>query len=73
MEAFYIDTAAQLTFYGLMRLYELVKERELCVFFRNDHFSTVFRIGNKLYSLVTDLGYEHVPEVVWELLDRTDG
>ena len=29
------------------------------VFFRNNHFSTLFRFEGALYSLVTDLGYLH--------------
>jgi hypothetical protein len=73
LENFLRETAAQLTFYGLMRLYEVVNERELGVFFRNDHFSTLFRYKDKLYSLVTDLGYERQTNVVWELLDSIDG
>jgi ubiquitin carboxyl-terminal hydrolase MINDY-1/2 len=73
MDAFLIDTAGQLTFYGLLRLYELVHEKELCVFFRNNHFCTLYRHDSKLYTLVTDLGYEHESSVVWELIDNIDG
>jgi hypothetical protein len=36
-----------------------MRERQLAVFFRNNHFSTLFRFGGALYSLVTDLGYLH--------------
>ena len=44
--------ASQLTYYGLSGLYQHVKEKELVVFFRNNHFSTMFRIDNKLFILV---------------------
>lgn len=73
LDSFLEETASQLTFYGLLRLYEVVKEGEIAVFFRNDHFSTLLRHENKLYSLVTDLGYEYNEAIVWELLDTIDG
>ncbi|XP_050228329.1 uncharacterized protein LOC126677647 isoform X2 [Mercurialis annua] len=37
------NNASQLTFYGLFCLQDGLKERELCVFFRNNHFSTMFK------------------------------
>ena len=40
------------------------------VFFRNNHFSTIFCINGQIFSLVTDLGYQEEPGVVWELLDQ---
>ena len=73
IESFLNETASQLTYFGLLRLYECIKERQLCVFFRNNHFSTLFRINGKLYLLVTDQGYIDEPKVVWELLDEIDG
>jgi hypothetical protein len=45
-----------------------VQERELCVFFRNNHFNTMFRYEGQLYILVTDQGYLHQPGLVWEKL-----
>ena len=36
-----------------------MRERQLAVFFRNNHFTTLFRFEDALYSLVTDLGYLH--------------
>ncbi|XP_042488104.1 ubiquitin carboxyl-terminal hydrolase MIY1-like [Macadamia integrifolia] len=38
------NNASQLTIYGLFCLQEGLKERELCVFFRNNHFSTMFKL-----------------------------
>ncbi|KAK1374775.1 putative ubiquitin carboxyl-terminal hydrolase MINDY-1 [Heracleum sosnowskyi] len=43
--------ASQLTVYGLICLQEELKERELCVFFRNNHFNTMFKLGGELYLL----------------------
>ena len=57
-------------YYGLLQLHEHVKERELAVFFRNNHFSTLFKYNGALYLLVTDLGFREQPKIVWERLDE---
>jgi hypothetical protein len=44
LEEFFNSTASQLTYYGLVKLHEEVRERQLCVFFRNNHFSTLFKV-----------------------------
>jgi hypothetical protein len=56
-QRFLTDTASQLTYYGLLELHEHVRDRELCVFFRNNHFSTLFKFEGALYLLVTDAGW----------------
>lgn len=73
IESFLSDTASQLTYYGLMCLYQTMKDRELGVFFRNNHFCTLFRFEQRLFLLCTDQGYLYEPFVVWELLDEIDG
>ena len=73
IETFLTETASQLTYVGLLALYQHVRERQLAIFFRNDHFSTMFSYGGQLFLLVTDLGYQREPSVVWELLDEIDG
>ncbi|WOL13146.1 ubiquitin carboxyl-terminal hydrolase MINDY-2 [Canna indica] len=65
--------ASQLTIYGLFCLQEGLKERELCVFFRNNHFSTMFKFKGELYLLVTDQGYLNQPDLVWEKLNEVNG
>lgn len=65
--------ASQLTVYGLICLQEELKERELCVFFRNNHFNTMFKFGGQLYLLATDQGYINQPDLVWELLNEVNG
>eukprot|EP00904_Undaria_pinnatifida_P005402 jgi/Undpi1/1992/HiC_scaffold_12.g05379.m1 len=72
-EEFFRETASQLTYFGLSRLHAEVRERQLCVFFRNNHFSTMFKYEGKLYLLITDLGYARESSVVWEKLDQIDG
>ncbi|CAA0838843.1 Protein of unknown function (DUF544 [Striga hermonthica] len=67
------NSASQLTIYGLFCLQEKVKERELCVFFRNNHFNTMFKYEGELYILATDQGYLNQPDLVWEKLDEVNG
>ncbi|GKV38193.1 hypothetical protein SLEP1_g46128 [Rubroshorea leprosula] len=65
--------ASQLTIYGLHCLRNGLKEHELCVFFRNNHFSTMFKFENELYLLATDQGYLNQPALVWEKLNEVNG
>ncbi|KAF5734456.1 hypothetical protein HS088_TW16G00905 [Tripterygium wilfordii] len=67
------NNASQLTFYGLFCLQDGLKERELCVFFRNNHFSTMFKYEGELYLLATDQGYINQPDLVWEKLNEVNG
>ena len=66
------QSSHQLTQYGLETLYSHLKEKDLVVFFRNNHFNTLTKHEGFLYLLVTDLGYATV-DVVWEKLDVIDG
>ena len=65
MSNFLQVNSSQLTVYGLMELYKVVKERQLCILFRNNHFSTLFKFENQLYILVTDSSFLNEPNVVW--------
>ncbi|XVF13231.1 hypothetical protein REPUB_Repub08aG0190900 [Reevesia pubescens] len=67
------NNASQLTFYGLFCLRDGLKERELCVSFRNNHFSTMFKYDGELYLLATDQGYLNQPDLVWEKLNEVNG
>ncbi|XP_010272598.1 PREDICTED: ubiquitin carboxyl-terminal hydrolase MINDY-1 isoform X1 [Nelumbo nucifera] len=67
------NNASQLTIYGLFCLQEGLKERELCVFFRNNHFSTMFKFNGELYLLATDQGFINQPDLVWEKLNEVNG
>ncbi|TMW65055.1 hypothetical protein Poli38472_009222 [Pythium oligandrum] len=73
LEEFFASSASQLTYYGLVKLHEDLRERQLSVFFRNNHFSTLFKYDGSLYLLVTDAGYLDEPTVVWERLNEIDG
>ncbi|XP_029112319.1 ubiquitin carboxyl-terminal hydrolase MINDY-2 [Scleropages formosus] len=72
-EQFLNNTATQLTYHGLCELTSSVQEGELCVFFRNNHFSTMTKFKGQLYLLVTDQGFLTEEKVVWESLHNVDG
>ncbi|KAM6037885.1 ubiquitin carboxyl-terminal hydrolase MINDY-1 isoform 2-T2 [Theristicus caerulescens] len=72
-EQFLECTASQLTSYGLGELMAAVREGELSVFFRNNHFSTMIKHKGHLYLLVTDQGFLQEERVVWESLLNVNG
>ncbi|XP_022095045.1 ubiquitin carboxyl-terminal hydrolase MINDY-2-like isoform X2 [Acanthaster planci] len=72
-EQFLESTAAQLTFYGLCELNAATEEGELCVFFRNNHFSTLIKHSSELCILVTDQGFLTESNIVWETLSSVEG
>lgn len=72
-EGFLDRTASQLTYHGLCELSSTVKPDQLCVFFRNNHFCTLFRHKDELFLLVTDQGFLHERNVVWETLNNVEG
>ena len=73
VDSFLNDTANQLTNFGLISLYREVNNGEVCILFRNNHFSTMFKRNNYLYLLQTDDGYREIPDVVWEVFDDISG
>lgn len=65
----------QLTDYGLEIISKTVQPGQIAIFFRNDHFSTLYkepRSGN-IFTLVTDAGYSSHEEIVWEKLVDVNG
>ena len=73
IEDFLARTATQLTYYGLCELNSTIQDEELCVFFRNNHFSTLYKHKKELFLLVTDQGFLTEPAVVWETLNNIEG
>ena len=72
-QQFLEESASQLTYHGLCELNTVMKEGQLAVFFRNNHFSTMYKQGAGLYLLVTDQGFLHQLDVVWETLENIEG
>ncbi|KAK9372709.1 uncharacterized protein V1513DRAFT_451325 [Lipomyces chichibuensis] len=75
IEHFLHQTATQLTTFGLSFLSELLLPGSLAVFFRNDHFSTVYRHpdSKQIFMLVTDAGFSSHKNIVWESLNDLTG
>jgi len=72
-EQFLEECASQLTYHGICELNSVMKDGQLAVFFRNNHFSTLCKNGDTLYLLVTDQGFLDQADVVWETLDNIQG
>ncbi|KAF4758708.1 Ubiquitin carboxyl-terminal hydrolase MINDY-1, partial [Perkinsus olseni] len=72
------ENKSQMTYDGLSQIMERLRDNELAVLFRNNHFVTVFkpRPGEDgethLYALATDIGFAS-SSIVWERLDTLDG
>ncbi|KAM9125607.1 ubiquitin carboxyl-terminal hydrolase MINDY-2 isoform 3-T3 [Pangshura tecta] len=73
-EQFLNNTATQLTYHGLCELTSAVQEGELCVFFRNNHFSTMTKYKDYLMALSLqqeqqsqDIDWEQIPEGISDL------
>ncbi|KAK9452163.1 uncharacterized protein V1518DRAFT_410514 [Limtongia smithiae] len=75
IEDFLSQTASQLTACGLKFLGELLAPGSIAVFFRNDHFSTIYKHpdSKQLFTLVTDAGYNSHANIVWESLNDVSG
>ncbi|VDD73999.1 unnamed protein product [Mesocestoides corti] len=73
IEEFLERTASQLTVHGLCKLSENLREHQLAILFRNNHFNTIYKSGGQVYVLVTDVGFMNEPNIVWETLDDVDG
>ena len=58
VQDFLDGSSSQLTHHGLASLREGLRSNELAVFFRNNHFNTIFLHKNVVHILVTDQGYE---------------
>ena len=67
------NNPSQLTVYGIACLSEQLAEGQLAVFFRNNHFNVLLKHEGCLYILVTDQGYQHESDIVWEKLTCLDG
>ncbi|KAF3479625.1 DUF455 domain-containing protein [Arthroderma uncinatum] len=70
-----VDNPTQLSPFGLRHLEKSLPSGSVCVLFRNDHFSTLFKhpLSNQLFTLVTDAGYAGHAEIVWESLVDVNG
>ena len=69
-QQFLEESASQLTYHGLCELITSIKEGELAVFFRNNHFSAIYKEKKELFLLVTDQGFLKEPKVNGNFLNN---
>lgn len=67
------ENSAQLTTYGRSLLDKFGND-EFIVFFRNNHFNTLYKKnGNDLYLLLTDSSFNKSTKIVWQSLISVNG
>nr|XP_002126602.3 ubiquitin carboxyl-terminal hydrolase MINDY-2 [Ciona intestinalis] len=72
-EEFLTNTASQLTCHGVVNILETTPNHRVAVLFRNNHFLTLYKKENELFTLVTDQGFLMKPNIVWETLSSVQG
>ncbi|XP_018028095.1 ubiquitin carboxyl-terminal hydrolase MINDY-1 [Hyalella azteca] len=70
-EEFLQCTSSQLTVHGLFALGSTMRDQEVAVLFRNNHFSTIYKHKEQLYQLLTDQGFL-TEAAVWQTLSDVD-
>ncbi|CAF2992500.1 unnamed protein product [Rotaria sp. Silwood2] len=68
IEQFLEENRSQLTHYGILQLNETMRDNQLAVFFRNNHFSTIWKYNKQLLLLVSDEGFANHTSIVFETL-----
>lgn len=63
----------QVTQSGIEHLKKQMDNGEIAVLFRNNHFATLTRQDETLFTLVTDEGYGNHPDIVWETMKTING
>lgn len=65
LQDFINNHKTELSEMGISKLQNNLKENQIFIFFRNDHFNTCINHNNQIYLLVTDLGYINQPDIIW--------
>lgn len=68
------ENSSQLTDYGLRNLDREVNADLVAIFFRNNHFSTLYKgLSDDSYLLVTDTAFTKLSRYVWQSLNSVSG
>eukprot|EP00483_Globobulimina_turgida_P007369 UN07383 len=71
---FLTDYQQQLTAHGLTRMHEVMNENEIAIFFRNNHFSAIYKRQGCIWELVTDEGIVDADgRITWQSLSQLSG
>lgn len=76
LQAFFHDNPTQLTDMGLQLLTHddtVLPNDGYAILFRNDHFTTLSKHNQQLFTLVNDEGYRNETSLVWETLTNVSG
>merc|ERR1712129_625702 len=74
IRSFLSDYQQQLTTHGLFRMHEVMNENEIAIFFRNNHFSAIYKRNGQIWELVTDEGIVDAdPRITWQSLSQLQG
>lgn len=60
--------STQLTSRGLMLMHQQIAPETVAIFFRNNHFSTIYKSGDDLFVLLTDGSFDKSAGYVWQSL-----
>ena len=68
------ENSTQLTLHGLSVLDKQLPADSVAIFFRNNHFSTLYKADNHdLYLLLTDTAFTKRPDFVWQSVISASG
>ncbi|GMF61552.1 unnamed protein product [[Candida] boidinii] len=76
IKRFLSENPTQLTYQGLTDLKNdsnILRNNSISIFFRNDHFNTIFKKDDNIYLLVNDLGFLKTTDIVWQSINSLDG
>ncbi|OWB64107.1 hypothetical protein B5S29_g5147 [[Candida] boidinii] len=76
IKRFLSENPTQLTNQGLNNLRNdsnILNNNSISIFFRNDHFNTIFKNNNNIYLLINDLGFLNTTDIVWQSINSLDG
>ncbi|CCH42780.1 hypothetical protein BN7_2324 [Wickerhamomyces ciferrii] len=73
IKSFFARSATQLTDYGLNYLKQNLTPGSIAVLFRNNHYATIIKNDNDIFSLVTDIGFSSRKSYIWESLLSING
>ena len=74
VQDWFVTNSTQLTEYGLQQMNQVLQPDLVSVFFRNNHFSTLYKGTNQdLYLLITEKDFSKYRNYVWQSLNSVSG
>jgi len=73
VKEWFTGSLSQATEFGFVGLSDALKNGQIAILFRNNHFFTLTKQHERLFTLVTDQGYLKSPDIMWEELTIDGG